>query len=75
MIKVIADIQKAEPKYQYPWIGISGSGNIVLFYSYGRGTLLKPAPNNTTQPVGHPYDNFNMGVYTAYFGNITLSNK
>lgn len=64
--------QTANPTV-YPSIQISKSGQIVLFNSYGVGTILDPG-EKTNNKIGHYSSNFDMEVFTPFGGTVTLSN-
>ena len=59
---------------EYPLLGVSQQGNLVLFTEFGKGTVLvvaKPAG----YIVGETRNDWAMGGFAPYKGTIELKNK
>jgi hypothetical protein len=60
----------------YPRLMIYKNGNVVLFNSLNRGTLLKKSPSSTFDlEVGDYSESWVGSEFTPLTGSITLSNE
>lgn len=65
-------IENKKQPQQYPFIGICGSGAVVLFDSFGSGTAL--ASPGGLYKAGCYLQSWHMDSFQPLDGSITLSN-
>ncbi|MDF1685343.1 MAG: hypothetical protein P1U50_01025 [Parvibaculaceae bacterium] len=56
---------------EYPWLGESKEGSIVLFVSWGSGVALK----HSIHPKGEFLKCWDMKFFTPFNGEVVLSNE
>jgi len=62
-------------KPDYPYLGISKKGTIVLFNTINSGVLLKVIDKSRDDVVGDYTTYWEETKFTPYCGTITLTNK
>lgn len=75
-IKVTLGEAQTQEEKPFPKLMISKvTGNIVLFHSNKKGTVVFLGENNGTYCLGEYRDDLNIGNFTDYNEQITLQNK
>jgi len=65
--------EKSETK-EYPWIGITENGVIVLFFDFQKGIFIT-SENHNIYSLGEYRDNWTESNYKPFTGEIVLSNS
>ena len=72
-LNVAIIIKNDDSEREYPFLGVSKDGSIVLFSGKGKGTSLSFARTPGPPLIGSHSDSWIMSQYIPLIGSITLT--